>query len=48
MTRRMLIAEITQGDDFEERVDEVIVKVESRFRSVFNDFVESPSVTVIA
>ena len=48
MTRRMLIAEITKGDDFEERVDEVIGKLESRLRSVFNDFVESPSITVIA
>ena len=48
MIRRTLIAEITKGAEYsEERADEVAAKVKSRLRSVFNDFVESPSVRVI-
>jgi len=48
MTRRMLIAEMRKGADYEARFDEVIVKVESRLHSVFKDFVKSPIVRVIA
>jgi hypothetical protein len=45
----MLIAEMRTISDYEERADEDIftAKVKSRLQSVFNEFVESPSVIVI-
>ena len=47
MNRWMLIAEIMKTSNYDEWVDEVTAQVKSRLRSVFSDFVESPSVRVI-